>query len=107
LPGMVAPALLPGTSFRLDTDFTPVIKVSTSYNVLVVHPSVPAKSVSDLVAILKDQPDKLTFSSGGFGTPAHLAGELFKLKTGVRARRVSGARRTGLGRIPGQKRHIE
>jgi tripartite-type tricarboxylate transporter receptor subunit TctC len=88
LPGMVAPVLLPNVGYRLDTDFAPVIKLSTSYNVLVVHPLVPAKSLPDLVALLKSQPDKLTFSSGGFGTPAHLAGELFKLRTGVRATHV-------------------
>ncbi len=88
LPGMVAPVLLPNVGYRLDTDFAPVIKLSTSYNVLVVHPSVPARSLPELVALLKSQPDKLTFSSGGFGTPAHLAGELFKLRTGVRATHV-------------------
>jgi len=88
LPGMLAPALLPNVNYRLDTDFAPVIKLSTSYNVLVVHPSVPAKSLRELVALLKSQPDKLTYSSGGFGTPAHLAGELFKLRTGVRATHV-------------------
>ena len=48
----------------------------------------PAKSLPELVALLKSEPDKLTFSSGGFGTPAHLAGELFKLQTGVRAAHV-------------------
>jgi len=88
LPGMAAPALLPSMSYRLETDFTPVIKLSTSYNVLVVHPAVPAKSISELVALLKSQPDKLNFSSGGFGTPAHLAGELFKLRTSIRAAHV-------------------
>jgi tripartite-type tricarboxylate transporter receptor subunit TctC len=56
--------------------------------VLVVNPSVPANSLPELVALLKGQPDKLTFSSGGFGTPAHLAGEMFKLQTGVRAMHV-------------------
>ena len=84
----VAPALLPSVNFGLDTDFAPVIKVATAYHVLVVHPSVPAKSLSELVALLKSQPDKLTFSSGGFGTPAHMAGELFKLQTGVRATHI-------------------
>ena len=63
-------------------------KFSTSYNVLVVHPSVPVHSVAELVAYLKAQPDKYTFSSGGFGTPAHLAGELFKVQTGVKATHV-------------------
>lgn len=88
LPGMAAPALLPSMSYRIETDFTPVIKLSTSYNVLVVHPAVPAKSITELVALLKSQPDKLNFSSGGFGTPAHLVGELFKLQNGVRAAHV-------------------
>jgi tripartite-type tricarboxylate transporter receptor subunit TctC len=49
---------------------------------------VPATSLSELIALLKSQPDKLTFSSGGFGTPAHLAGELFKLQTAVRVAHV-------------------
>jgi tripartite-type tricarboxylate transporter receptor subunit TctC len=88
LPGVVAPALLSNVTFRLDADFVPVIKFATAHHVLVVNPSVPAKSVSELVALMKAQPDKFTFSSGGFGTPAHLTGELFKLQTGVRAAHV-------------------
>src|SRR6266849_4800722 len=72
VPVTAAPALLPNIPFRLDVDFAPVIKVSTSYNVLVVKQSVPAKSVGELVNLLKSQPDNLNFSSGGFGTPAHL-----------------------------------
>jgi tripartite-type tricarboxylate transporter receptor subunit TctC len=88
LPGMVAPALLPHVNYSVVRDFAPVVKLSTSYNVLVVHPSLPVKSVAELVAHLKSNPDKLTYSSGGFGTPAHLAGELFKLQTGVRATHV-------------------
>jgi tripartite-type tricarboxylate transporter receptor subunit TctC len=88
LPLLAAPALLPNLGFQLDTDLAPVIKVSVSYNVLVVNPSVPAKSVSELVSLLKSKPDQLTFSSGGFGTPAHLIGEMFKLQTGVRAAHV-------------------
>jgi tripartite-type tricarboxylate transporter receptor subunit TctC len=88
LASSAAPALLPNISFRLDADFTPVIKLTTAPHVLVVNPSVPAKSMAELVALLKSQPDKLTFSSGGFGTPAHLTGELFKLQTGVRVAHV-------------------
>jgi tripartite-type tricarboxylate transporter receptor subunit TctC len=88
VPVSAAPAFLPDMPFRLDVDFAPVIKVSTSYNVLVTNLAVPAKSVSELVALLKSQPDKLTFSSGGFGTPAHLIGEMFKLETGVKATHV-------------------
>jgi len=88
LPTTAAPALLPNISFRLDVDFAPLIKLITSHHVLVVNPSVPAKSMAELVALLKEHPDKFTFSSGGFGTPAHLSGELFKLHTGVRAAHV-------------------
>src|SRR5215471_14464220 len=88
LPLLAAPALLPNLGFHLETDLAPVIKVSVSYNVLVVNPSVPANSVSELVSLLKSRPDQFTFSSGGFGTPAHLIGEMFKLQTGVRATHV-------------------
>jgi tripartite-type tricarboxylate transporter receptor subunit TctC len=88
LSASAAPVLLPSVGFRFDTDFAPVIKLATASHVLVVHPSVPAKSLSELVALLKSQPDKLNFSSGGFGAPAHLAGEMFKLQTGVRATHV-------------------
>ena len=85
VPFMAAPALLPQLGLRPETDFAPVIKLSASYNVLVVTPTLPVKSVAELVELLKNQPDKYNFSSAGFGTPAHLIGELFKLKTGVRA----------------------
>jgi tripartite-type tricarboxylate transporter receptor subunit TctC len=88
LPFSAAPALLPGMSFRPQDDFVPVIKLATAYHILVVHPSVPANSLKELVALLKREPDKYTFSSGGFGTPAHLAGEMFKLQTGVQATHV-------------------
>jgi len=88
LSASAAPALLPNVGFSLDTDFAPVIKLAAAYHVLVVNPSVPATSLPELVALLKREPDKLTFSSGGFGTPAHLAGEMFKLQTGVRATHI-------------------
>jgi tripartite-type tricarboxylate transporter receptor subunit TctC len=85
LSSSAAPALMPNIAFRIDRDFAPVVKLASAYHILVVNPSVPAKSLSEFVALLKHQPDKMTFSSGGFGTPAHLAGEMFKLTTGVRA----------------------
>jgi tripartite-type tricarboxylate transporter receptor subunit TctC len=88
LPTAVAPALLPNLSFRLESDFKPVIKLATADHILVVHPSVPATSLRQFVSLLKSEPDKLTFSSSGFGTPAHLAGELFKLQAGVRATHI-------------------
>lgn len=88
MPASAAPALLSSVKFKLDADFVPVIKLASAYHVLVVHPSVAATSLAEFVALLKSQPDKLTFSSGGFGTPAHLAGELFKVQTGVRTSHV-------------------
>ena len=87
LPNVAAPAIM-NVPYRLDADFAPLIKVSVSYNVLVVNPSFPAHSVAELVALLKSQPDKYNFSSGGYGTPAHLIGELFKLQAGVHATHV-------------------
>jgi tripartite-type tricarboxylate transporter receptor subunit TctC len=83
-----APALLSNLAFRHDTDFAPVIKVMTAHHVLVANPAVPAKSMAELVALLKSQPDKFTFSSGGMGTPAHLAGEQFRLQSRVRVTHV-------------------
>src|SRR5437764_13455658 len=87
-PIAAVPALVPNAQFRLETDFAPVIQTGTGYNVLVVNPSVPVHSVSELIAFLKKDPGKYTFSSGGFGTPAHLLGELFNLETGVQTTHV-------------------
>ena len=88
VPTMAVPALLPTMGLRPDADFTPIIKVSKSYNVLVVPPSFPARSVPELVSVLREGPDRFNFSSAGFGTPAHLIGEMFKLQTGARATHV-------------------
>ena len=59
-------------------DFTPVAHVLEAEGLLVVHPSVPIHSVSELVAYARANPGKLTFASAGMGTASHLAGELFK-----------------------------
>jgi tripartite-type tricarboxylate transporter receptor subunit TctC len=88
IPVTAAPALFSNLRFSAETDLAPVVKVSREYSVLVVHPSVAARSITELVGLLKSRPDKFTFSSGPFGTPAHLIGELFKLRTGVRATHV-------------------
>lgn len=88
VPTAAVPALMPNLGLRPDVDFTPIIKISKSYNALVVPPAFPAKSVSELVAVLKAQPGKYNFSSAGFGTPAHLIAEMFKLQTGVQATHV-------------------
>jgi len=64
-------------------DFAPVSRVAEVHEILVVHPSVPANSVKELIALARSRPGQLTFGSAGNGTPPHLAGELFKLRAGV------------------------
>ena len=64
-------------------DFAGVSLVAAGPNVLVVNPALPVKSVQELIAYAKANPGKLNFGSGGAGSPAHLAGELFKTLTGV------------------------
>ena len=62
-------------------DLVPVTWVASQPNILVVHPSIPAKSVKELIDYLKSQPGKLNYASSGSGAAAHLAGELFKSMT--------------------------
>lgn len=69
-------------------DLAPVVFLVSSSLMLVTHPSVPAKSVRELVALAKAHPNKLNHGSGGSGSPAHLAAELFKAKTGVKMTHV-------------------
>ena len=70
-------------SFDIFKDFTPVTMMGFVENGLVVHPSIPARSVKELIALLKARPGELTFGSGGVGTQAHVAGEMFKAMTGT------------------------
>jgi tripartite-type tricarboxylate transporter receptor subunit TctC len=88
VPTTAVPALMPNLGMRPDVDFIPIIKVSRSYNALVVTPSFPANSVPELVSLLKQEPGKYNFSSAGFGTPAHLIAEMFMLQTGTQATHV-------------------
>jgi tripartite-type tricarboxylate transporter receptor subunit TctC len=80
-------SVLPAVTNNRDYDpgkvFAPVAKLSQNYEVLVVHPAFPAKSVPDLVAYAKANPGKLNYGSAGVGNATHLAAELFKLKTGA------------------------
>ena len=64
-------------------DFAPVSLVATSGPVLVVHPSVPARSVRELIALAKARPGQLNYGSGGRGTTAHIVGEVFKTAAAV------------------------
>jgi tripartite-type tricarboxylate transporter receptor subunit TctC len=64
-------------------DFTPISLVATVENILVVHPSVPAKSVKELVAYAKANPGKLSYASSGVGSTYHLGAEMFRSMTGI------------------------
>lgn len=65
-------------------DFAYVTNIAKLPGILCVHPSVPAKSAKELIALAKTKPDQLRFSSAGNGSPHHLAGELFKMMAGVK-----------------------
>ncbi|HEX2824773.1 MAG TPA: tripartite tricarboxylate transporter substrate binding protein [Burkholderiales bacterium] len=75
----VAMSLNPNRGYDTLRDFAPVTQAVTVTNILVVHPSVPAKNVKELLAIARSKPGRLNYASSGNGTVTHLAGELFKL----------------------------
>jgi tripartite-type tricarboxylate transporter receptor subunit TctC len=79
----VNPSLYAKMPFDAEKDLAPVTKAAGSPNALFVHPSIPAKSVQELVDLLKANPGKYTFASPGIGTTPHLASELFKLTFGL------------------------
>jgi tripartite-type tricarboxylate transporter receptor subunit TctC len=74
----------PNLSFDFRRDFAPVVRLTTTPNILVVHPSVGVKSVKELIDLAKAKPDQLSFASSGVATGTHLAAELFKVMTGVK-----------------------
>jgi len=75
----VAMSLVPTRGYDTLRDLVPITQAVTVTNLLVVHPTVPAKSVKDLLAIARARPGRLNYASSGNGTVTHLAGELFKL----------------------------
>ncbi len=95
-------SLVPNKPYALMRDFVPIVPINYSDLVLVVHPSVDANSVADLIKLAKANPGKLNYASSGPGTPYHMAGELFKAMAGVDIVHVpykgsSGARTDVLG----------
>jgi tripartite-type tricarboxylate transporter receptor subunit TctC len=75
----VAMSLMPNRGYDTMRDLAPVTQAVTVTNLLVVHPSVPAKNVKELLTIARSKPGRLNYASSGNGTVTHLAGELFKL----------------------------
>ena len=81
-------SIYPKLPFDPVRDFAAVTQVASVQTFLVVHPSVPAKNVKELIALAKSKPGSLLYGSGGNGAPGHLTGELFKMMTGVQMTHV-------------------
>ena len=79
----INPSIYPKLPYDSVRDFAPVTMFTSGPALLVVHPSVPAKSVKELIALAKSRPGQLNYASAGIGTPPHLSGELFKTMAGV------------------------
>lgn len=96
--------LIQSTPFDAARDFTPVTLVASTPNALVIHPSLPVKTVRELIALAKSRPGELNYASGATASGSHLAGELFKSMAGVKIVRVpyKGAGPAVLGLVSGQ-----
>ena len=79
----IGPTLYGNVGYDPRKDFSPIGLIGTSALVVLVHPSMPVKSIAELIAYAKANPGKLNFASAGIGTAPHLAGELVKLRTGI------------------------
>ncbi|WP_029079965.1 tripartite tricarboxylate transporter substrate binding protein [Bradyrhizobium sp. th.b2] len=93
-------SLVPQRKYELMRDLVPIASLNTSDLVIVVHPSVQAKTLQEFIALAKAQPGKLNYASSGQGTPYHMAGELFKAMAGIDVVHVpyrnSGEARSGV-----------
>jgi tripartite-type tricarboxylate transporter receptor subunit TctC len=100
----VSPALYTKLSWDPVKDFVPITIVALAPNILIVHPSLPVKSVRELIALAKARPGQLSFGSGGSGSTAHLSGELFRTMANIRIVHIpfKGAPSAALGVIGGQ-----
>jgi tripartite-type tricarboxylate transporter receptor subunit TctC len=83
-PLAVAPSLFAKIPYDPLKDFEPLMLVARSYSMLAVHPSVPANTLQELVSLIRANPDKYSYASGGLGTTQHLSGELFASVAGLK-----------------------
>jgi tripartite-type tricarboxylate transporter receptor subunit TctC len=100
----VSPALYPKLAWDPIKDFVPITIVAVAPNILIVHPSLPVKSVRELIALARARPGELSFGSGGSGSTAHLSGELFRTMANIKIVHIpfKGAPSAALGVIGGQ-----
>jgi len=87
-PLAIVPHLVKQVPYDTNRDFTPITLAASAPYVLLVHPSLPVKSVKDLIDLAKAQPGKLLFASGGTGVGIHMAGELLNVAAGVKITHV-------------------
>ncbi|MCC7427045.1 MAG: tripartite tricarboxylate transporter substrate binding protein [Alphaproteobacteria bacterium] len=80
---MLTPLLQPRLPYDAEKDFVPAALLTSGPVILVTHPSLPARTVAELVAAAKAQPGRLAYASGGNGASTHLAGELLKMEAGI------------------------
>jgi len=80
---VIAPAAYPSVKYDPVADFVPITLVASTPYLLVLNPSVPAKSVKDFVGLMKSQPGRLNYASAGAGSTTHLAMEMLKLASGT------------------------
>jgi tripartite-type tricarboxylate transporter receptor subunit TctC len=82
-PNAMAPHVIEKLPFDARKDLAPITLIADTPNILVVHPSVPAKNVTELIAVMKARPGKLTYASSGQGSVQHFAAEMFRQMAGV------------------------
>jgi tripartite-type tricarboxylate transporter receptor subunit TctC len=87
-PAAINATLYEKLNFNVIRDIAPVASISRVPNVMVVHPSFPAKTVPEFIAYAKANPGKISMASPGIGSPQHVAGELFKMMTGLNMQHV-------------------
>ncbi|HEY4922167.1 MAG TPA: tripartite tricarboxylate transporter substrate binding protein [Xanthobacteraceae bacterium] len=84
MPLTIIPAIQKGVRYDPVRDFTPIGLIGTASMVLFVNPGMPAATVTDFVALAKEEPGKITIASGGIGSTTHLTAELFQAKAGIK-----------------------
>ena len=80
---VINPSLYKSLPYHPEKDFTPIGVLAIADNILVVHPSLPARTVSEFIALGRSRPGQLNYAHSGYGTQAYLAAELFKQTTGI------------------------
>ncbi|MBI4189377.1 MAG: tripartite tricarboxylate transporter substrate binding protein [Betaproteobacteria bacterium] len=79
IPFVVNVSLVPKLPFDPVRDFAPIVQIASAPNILLIHPSVPVRTMAELVKLARARPGELSFASGGNGSSTHLAAELFKM----------------------------